>query len=224
MAPSAAPASTAATTPSTWSIIAVVFITLFTLVVVASGLTIAYLNHRKKELTIELANITHSQPTTRNHQGQQRLNPHSFGTRAWQDWEYAQAPRAEHDALRLASLQQEISMHEDAAESQEQYIQALVSQNRALLRGRHQERQFAGVQEGDEDESGALSTDGGRTTSPARLNDGESDGNVVHRPGPGRTAVFKHCWLDEPQVVEIVDPDVFTIGSDDESEHGVETV
>lgn len=110
------PSSVPTSTSSPWPVVAAVFIALFALTLVAGGLTTRhFLGDRKKRLL-------------------RPANPHAFGTDAWRLWEDARLPRADRDALRIAGLEAQVGMLEEAGGYLDRAVELAEMRNRDLGR------------------------------------------------------------------------------------------
>lgn len=106
--------------PTTWSNVAAVFIALFILTLIASGLTMRHVIHRKKQLQAQSS------------QTQRSANPHAFGTVSWRLWEDAQSSQADRDAVTIANLEAQIGMLEQAGDNMDHALELVEMENRDL--------------------------------------------------------------------------------------------
>lgn len=107
--------------PTSWSVVAIVFIALFILLLFATSLVIGYLYHQKKQ--------------------KKNLNPYSYGSKDWLDYERATATQAERDALAIASLESRVSVQESYNQEADKMIELLDrSQKHLTLQLRDQQR------------------------------------------------------------------------------------
>lgn len=107
--------------PNSWSVIAVVFITLFVLLLFASSLVINYLYHQRRL--------------------QKNTNPYPHGSEDWLDFERVTAPQAERDALTIASLASRVAAQEQYNQEADRMIELLDrSQKHLTLQLRDEQR------------------------------------------------------------------------------------
>lgn len=113
--------------PSAWFIVAAVFIALFVLVLIASGLVLSYLHHKTSQRE------SRGKPPASN-------NPHPFGTLAWHDHEEAQCSQAERNAIEMADLEAQVSMLEEAGDNLDKIIELMEIKNKRLEQELAEER------------------------------------------------------------------------------------
>lgn len=95
-----------------WSIVAVVFIALFVLVLSGSAVLVGYLHYQKKL--------------------RKNVNPYSYGSADWLDWERAASPRHENDALAIATLQSQLVFQEQYNVEADKMIELLDNRQKEL--------------------------------------------------------------------------------------------
>ncbi|KAJ4423242.1 hypothetical protein N0V82_002103 [Gnomoniopsis sp. IMI 355080] len=107
--------------PNSWSVIAIVFITLFVLLLFTSSLVIGYLYSQKKQ--------------------QKNTNPYPYGSEDWLDFERMMAPQTERDALVIASLESRVIAQEEYSQEADRMIELLdQSQKHLTLQLRDEQR------------------------------------------------------------------------------------
>ncbi|KUI58289.1 hypothetical protein VP1G_05600 [Cytospora mali] len=124
--PTTAPSQLSGSTPSDkWHTLAATFITLFTILLLASTLALCHI-HRKNNTLQALANTHHRITTIPN----PKPNPHPFGSDPWRAHELAKAPSSSRDALHIADLEAQNNLLGQRVDVLDGLVNMLKRQNR----------------------------------------------------------------------------------------------